>query len=187
MTFVVFSLPRSRSAWLSAFLGAPGRVVGHDIGVTSTSPDHFAWRLKNELAGSCETGAAFAAPLIRRLIPDAVFATVRRPVEEVCASLARFGLTGLEDEMQSRDKALDDIEAANPDALRIEFKDLIKATACDHIHLHCTGLPMDGAWWAAMDPLNIQVDMARQIALITRNAVQIEELKWQARRMMAHV
>lgn len=187
MTFVVFSLPRSRSAWLSAFLGAPGRVVGHDIGVTCSSPSEFAWRLRNEMAGTCETGAAFAAPLIRQMIPDVRFVTIRRSITQVCASLARFGIVDVEDEMAERDMALDAIERRYPDTMRLEFADLIRPTVCGVLHQFCTGLPMDGVWWAALDALNIQVDMARQLALLHANAGQIAGLKAQAAEMLEHV
>src|SRR6185503_11458650 len=77
--FVLFSLPRSRSAWLSVLLSRPGALVGHDIGIGCAQPEDFAQRLRSDLAGTCETGAAFAWRLIRWLVPDARFAVVRRP------------------------------------------------------------------------------------------------------------
>lgn len=187
MSFVVFSLPRSRSAWLSAFLGAPGRVVGHDLGVTCASPAEFIWRLRNELAGTCETGAAFAAPLIKHMAPEVRFMTVRRPVSQVCASLARFEIVGVEQEMLDRDEQLDAIERTIPGVLRVDFADLIRPTVCAQAYQFCTGQVMDGAWWAAMDALNIQVDMARQMALLRANAPRIAGLKAQAAEMLANV
>lgn len=174
--FVIFSLPRSRSAWLSAFLGAPGRVVGHDIGVTCDSPAAFAWRLQNELAGTCETGAAFAWRLIRRLIPDARFVVVLRPVDEVCASLARFGITGVEDEMAARNQLLHQI-ARQPGTMTIDWSALRFSGSCERVYRFCTGEDMDEAWFKAMEPLNIQVDMGRQLELLRARTEQIASLK----------
>lgn len=184
MTFVVFSLPRSRSAWLSAFLGSPERPVAHDLGVTCSSPAEFAERLRTEVAGTCETGAAFAAPLIRKMVPGVRFVTVRRPIDEVIESLARCGITGVDEEMLLRARQLSEIERDH-DVLRIDYHDLIKPSVCAQVFQFCAGRPMPGAWWAVMDPLNIQVDMVRQLALLARNRPQIEALKAQAMEMMA--
>jgi hypothetical protein len=173
---LVFSLPRSRSAWLSAFLGAPGRVVGHDIGVTCDTPADFAWRLNLELAGTCETGAAFAWRLIRRMMPEAKFAVILRPVDEVCASLARFGLTGVESEMQLRYELLRQI-SRQPGTMTLEWGALRFQGSCERLYRFCTGEHMDAAWWEAMHRLNIQVDMVQQLKLLQARASQIQGLK----------
>ena len=174
--FLIFSLPRSRSAWLSAFLGAPGRVVGHDIGATCSSPADFAWKLQHELAGTCETGAAFAWRLIRKLVPDAQFVVITRPVSEVVESLAKFGLTGLNQEMVERAEMLRQI-TRQPGTMTLDWTALRYPSSCAQLYRACTGEEMDSAWWAAMDRLNIQVDMARQLAVLKRNAEQIANLK----------
>ena len=51
MPFIVFSMPRCRSTWLSVFLSRPGAQVGHDIGVECASADEFKARL-GALAGT---------------------------------------------------------------------------------------------------------------------------------------
>lgn len=144
------------------------------------------WRLRYHLAGTCETGAAFAAPLIKRLAPETRFVTVRRPVAHVLASLARLGLTGLESEMRQRDAQLDAIER-DPECLRIDYDDLGRPGPCADIYEFCTGLARDAQWWAALAPLNIQVDMTRQLALLQINAERIVALKAQVAEMMADV
>ncbi len=175
--FVIFSLPRSRSAWLSMFLSYRGLVVGHDIGADGLSVAQFMDRV---WPGTCETGAAFAWPVIRDFLPGAKFVTVRRDRAEVCASLARFGLTGYEDEMRMRDAHMDVIEHL-PGTIRFEYSDLSNGQKCAQLFTHCLEVPFDLKWWCRLDALNIQVDMAKQVQKLIDNRDQIERLKSDAR------
>lgn len=174
--FIIFSLPRSRSAWLSAFLSRPGAVVGHDIGITSDTPADFADALNHDLAGTCETGAAFAWRLIRKLVPDVRFVVVLRPVSEVCASLERCGITGMEAEMQARMDGLQQI-MHQPGTTTLDWTALRFEGTCARLYAQLTGEPMDAQWWRTFAPLNIQVDMAQRLRLLQARSEQITRLK----------
>lgn len=176
--FVVFSLPRSRSTWLSLFLSYGGRTIGHDIGPDCSGPGDFFVRLG---AGACETGAAFAWRQIRTALPSVRFAVVLRDPHEVAASLERFGLTGYLPEMQKRDDDLHDI-ADLPGTLAVDYAELSKSTICAEIFEHCLGEEMPLDWWRRFDPINIQVDMAKQVAKLAANHDAIEVLKADVRR-----
>jgi hypothetical protein len=184
LPFVVFSLPRSRSAWLSVFLGAPDRPCGHDIGPTLDHPGDLAERLRGGLAGTCETGAAFAWPLIRGMLPEARFVVVWREPAEVARSLARFGWHDVEDELQARARHMAEI-AALPGTLSVEVEGLADERTANGVYRHCHGRDAPAGWWAGLDRLNVQVDMSRQIRLLTERRPQIEAMKAEARRMMA--
>lgn len=184
--FVVFSLPRSRSTWLSVFLGAPDAVVAHDLGPQVSSPAEFAWRLTNDFVGTCETGAAFAWRLIRRLVPGVRFAVVRRDPASVIASLERFGLTGYGPEMEARMAALAEI-SAQPETLTIDFASLSDERACAELYRHCVGKPPPPLWWRHLDPINIQVDMTRQLEFLRAHGLRITAVKDEARRLQADV
>ena len=171
--FIVFSLPRSRSTWLSLFLSYDGREIGHDIGADCATVADFFTLLGD---GTCETGAAFAWPVIRRLNPHIKFAVVRRDPYEVNASLERFGITGQLIEMQKRSDLLEDI-ADLPGTLTVTHEDLAKPNVCGALFEHCLGEPFDHGWWQRLDPLNIQVDMPKQLAKLARNADRIAGLK----------
>lgn len=181
--FVVFSLPRSRSAWMSAFLSTPSALVAHDLGPRLGTPGELVWRLRNEFAGTCETGAAFAWPLIRQLLPDVVFAVIRRDPADVTRSLERFGLVGYGEEMAARDRLLDEI-AAQPGALSVDFNRLAEQGECSRIYDHCRGGAMPVGWWRHMDALNIQVDMARELRFLAENHGRIEAFKSTVRGMI---
>lgn len=176
--FVIFSLPRSRSAWLSAFLDC-----GHDIGVECATVDEFIERLRTG-GGTCETGAGFAWRLIRRELPDATFVVVKRPVGEVCSSLEWHGITGQEVEMNRRAAELDEI-AAQPGVLTVNFADLASPAVCGGLFAHCLGWPLDLAHWQRFDGLNIQVDLKRQAERLTANRAQIAGLKAEVARRLA--
>lgn len=176
MPFVVFSLPRSRSAWLSAFMEC-----GHDIGVQCATPEDFVAQIG---AGTCETGAAFAYPLIRQLIPDCRFAVVRRPVAEVVGSFERLGITGLGPEMERRDRDLDAI-CAQRDVLTVDYADLKRQDTCAALYAHCRNAAMDLERWARLDGLNIQVDIVRQLTRLETNRSRIAGLKAEVFRRLA--
>src|ERR1700691_5659915 len=103
--FIVFSLPRSRSPWIARFLSYGGRPCGHDLATECASLDEFATLLRGPYVGTVETGAVVGWRALRRRLPEARMAVIRRPVPEVYASLARFGLGGsdLMNELVERD------------------------------------------------------------------------------------
>ena len=181
MSFVVFSLPRSRSAWMSHFLSANGREVGHDIGIDCATPGDFLFEAS--LGGTCETGADFAWPLIRKLRPAIKFAVVQRPIDDVVASLARFGIGDLDEELATRAARLDEISAL-PGTLTVAYHELAHFTACRDIFEFCTGTRCESAWWRRFDEVNIQVDMVKRMAKLERNRPRIEALKASAMELL---
>ena len=67
--FLILSLPRSRSKWLSCFLSPPGRDCGHDLIVGCGSLADFSKALALRV-GSCETGAMVGWKLVRQVMPE---------------------------------------------------------------------------------------------------------------------
>jgi len=170
--FVVFSLPRSRSAWLSLMLARHGQ-VGHDIGVECSAPDDF---VRAPFLGTCETGAAFAAPLIRKLLPAAKFVVVKREARDVAARLIQLGYGDQSEEMRQRS---DDLNAISSmfGTLTVQYEDLKQYVTCNMIHAHCLGRGLDWDWWRTLDVLNVQVDLPRERARLAINAGRIAALK----------
>lgn len=183
--YVIFSLPRSRSTWLSVFLSRPGALCGHDLGMTIASPDEFTTRLRGEYAGTCETGASFAWRLIRQQMPEARFAVVLRDPAEVVTSLARCGVIGVAQEIEARWNELVEL-SVQPGVLTLGFDDLNREAFCAELYRHCLGEAPPKGWWAHLDPVNIQVDMGRNLAALAARAAPIAALKADVRRLMAH-
>lgn len=184
--FVVFSLPRSRSAWLSHFL-RKDRKVGHDIGLECDTPDDFLSMLSpGMLAGTCETGAMFAYSLLKREIPHIRILVIRRPASEVNASLEKIGVMGQADPMVEGERLLRVI-STDPGVTTIKFSDLEKPAVLEWIYAHLTGESVDPAWLAQMRAFNIQIKMGDRIRRLQERAEQIASLKAQIHRRIAWV
>lgn len=173
--FVVFSLPRSRSLWLSTFLAHGNRSVGHDLGAQSGSVADFVERF-NQMDGTCETGAAFAWRLLRRYWPEIRFVVVNRDPTEVAASLERLGLSGYLPEMETRLHQMAEI-SAQPGTLTVEYGDLAKFEPCNAIFEHCNGSDAPWSWWNELDRTNIQLDLPAWLESLRQNQPNIEAMK----------
>ncbi len=176
MAFVVFSLPRSRSAWMAHYLGSAGDLVGHDIGIECKHPEDFLASFRNGMAGTCETGSMFGWRLLRHFMPQVKFVVVRRPRWEVLRSLGAYGLLGLEDEMERRD-ALLDLIGSLPGTLTLDYHNLGYPEGSEKLWEFCLGKPFDEPGWRQINAVNIQVNMEERLAQLRRNYGQIEILK----------
>jgi hypothetical protein len=179
--FIVFSLPRSRSAWIARFLSYGGKRCGHDLATECGSLDEFTEKLRGEYIGTAETGAVVGWKVLRRRLPDARLAVVRRPVPEVYASLARFGLgsSALMDELLERDAMLDQL--ANVQGVKsFAFADLHGIETCRSLFEHCLGDSFDWEWWEGLANVNVQVDVAERMRFLAANHECIEAIKREA-------
>lgn len=181
--FIVFSLPRSRSAWLSHFLRKEVK-VGHDIGIECNSPGDFFRALgPGMLAGTCETGASFAWPLVRLELPTARVVVIRRSASDVTASLEKQGVMGQGDEMLTREAQLKTI-SASPGVTTITFADLEKPAVLEWVYEHLTGLKLDPSWLGQMAAVNIQLKMGERLRRLDERREAISGLKAQVRKRL---
>lgn len=186
--FVIWSLGRSRTKWLSAFLSAGPWVCCHDLLLRSPSVASFERVLSIPQTGTAETGMPFAAPLVRRLFPAARFVVVRRPVEEVRASFAAHGPAwempaGLLEEQ----RALLDRISLMPGTLTVDFADLAREDVCRAVWEHCLDLPWDRERWEALAGQNIQIDMGRRAADCVKGLSRIQAFATEVAAMSAPV
>src|SRR5580693_3567005 len=173
MTFIVYSLPRSRSAWVSRFLSY-GVKCGHDLATQCETMKEFA-HLFSEYEGTAETGAVIGWKAIRRVLPDARIAVIRRSVSQVYDSLSKFGLGSpeLANELCERDEILEQVGRL-PGVRSFRFSDLDKPWACQELFEHCLGAPFDWEWWESLANVNVQVDVAERIKYLADNHERIE-------------
>ena len=161
--FLVFALPRSRTAWLSRFLSHGEWNCGHDeIRHMRTLDDVTAW-FSQPFTGSVETAGAPWWRLLPRYAPDVKIAVVRRPVSDVVDSLMRIDGVMFERERTERhiwrlDRKLDQLTARVPGVLSVDFADLENEATCSRLFEHCTGSPHDHQHWSALAPVNVQID-----------------------------
>ena len=162
--FVVFSLPRSRSAWLSRFLTYGEWMCGHEeLRHMRSLDDVQAWFSQPNI-GTAETAGAPWWRLLERFAPDARVLVVRRPRDEVAESLlnlhgTQFDRDKLDAILLKLDRSLDQIEARLPNVLSVSFDSLNEEDTCAAVFEHCLQQPHDPAHWAQMAPVNIQISM----------------------------
>jgi hypothetical protein len=173
--FVVFSLPRSRSRWLTQFLGGRGWNVHCDLPVDMASLTDVLGVLAQPCTGTVETGIARAAYLLREAFPKARFAVVRRPIADVEASAARLGWAFPPGHLEREDAALDAIEIM-PGTLSVSFQELETLGGCRAIYEHCREEALDLGWWSEMDGRNVQVSPDEWIAKLVDRQDRINAL-----------
>jgi hypothetical protein len=164
--FIVFSLPRSRSAWLTHFLSYPPKRVGHDVIVYCNHATDFVKMFSDGMDGTCETATVLAHRLIKHLMPNVKFAVIRRPRAAVVASLAHFEISAPAGELEARDAMLDQV-AAIPGTLSLEYDELDSPDWCRRLFEFChKDVDFEIEWWAQCSRFNIQVEMGKQLTLL---------------------
>ena len=184
--FLIFSLPRSRTFWLSRFLNYGGWTCAHDeIRHCRSLDDVRAW-FSLPFTGSVETAAAPFWRLALKLRPDLKTVVIRRPVDEVMDSYRRSGVAydfpALRREMRRLDAKLDQIEARVSGVLSVQCRDL--DTACDMISTHCTGRKPDKKWREFNVGLKLKIDLLAMVRYYQAYAPQLTRLAQQAKQAM---
>lgn len=163
--FVILALPRSRTAWLAAFLSYREWECGHDEVRHCRSLDDVRSWFSQGCVGSVETAAA---PFWRLLawLGDIRVAVVRRPVPQVVASLQAV-MPGVFDTaittraMQRLDRKLDQIERRLPGVLSVTFDELGSEAGCRRLWEHCLPYPFDAEWHARAAAVNVQISLPK--------------------------
>lgn len=156
--FIIFALPRSRTAWLASWLCHGGEFkVAHDLTMSCKSPQDF-FSLLAQCDGTAETGAELGWKLIKSVLPKAKLLVIRRNIDEVEDSLAAQGVIGVRDQLEERELMLEAISAL-PGTETFDFADLKIKRCCKWIWEYLLGVPFDEPWWKVCSQTNIQIDM----------------------------
>lgn len=180
MSFIVYSLPRSRSFWLSRYLSYRDWHCGHDeIRHVRSMDDVRSW-FSQPCTGTVETAGA---PWWRLVSRDVRTVVVRRPVAEVVGSLERQGFSPemMHHLMARLDHKLDQIEARVPNVLSVRFADLAQEETCARVFEHCLPYEHDPKWWALMSPINLQDDLPAQVRYAVAYKPQMDKMAGIAR------
>lgn len=158
--FVIYSLPRSRSFWLSRYLNYGGWTCGHDEARYIRGLDDVKSWLAQPCVGTVETAAS---PFWRLLPATAKVVVIRRPIAEVVASLSRTGLSfdaeRLDQRLRYLDHKLDQIEKRTPGVLSVKFADLADEATCAKVFEHCLPFKHESERWARLSAMNLQTDL----------------------------
>lgn len=183
--FIIYALPRSRTAWLSRFLTYGEWVCGHDELRHCRSLDDVKTWLSQPCTGTVETAAAPYWRLAETYAPGARVVVVRRPAPEVVDSLLRLGGPAdrelLTYEMRRLDRKLEQIERRIPGALSVSFADLERQETCARVFEHCLPYKHDPSWWSALAPINIQINFMALMRYCTAYRAKFEKLAGHAK------
>jgi hypothetical protein len=189
--FFVLGLPRSRTAWLSRFLTYREWTCGHeDLRHLRSLDDAKSW-LSQPFAGSAETALAPFWRLLLRYAPEARIVIVRRPVDQVVASLMRldmgvgaFDPDRLAIAMRRLDCKLDQIAARARNVVHVQFADLDREETCARIFEHCLPYSHDPQWWGFLAEMNLQASMPALMRYLAAFGPQLQRVALQAKQAM---
>lgn len=170
--FIILSLPRSRSKWLSEFLSQGDKKCGHDLIVNCSSVADFSNALSGVI-GSCETGAMVGWKLIRQLMPEVRLLVVRRPVGQVLDSFRRLGFEIDGGLLEERAAMLDACSRAEG-VTTYSFSSLKSFWTCKDLFERCLDVGLEEDWWSFMSTQNIQIDIQARAREIEANRAGLD-------------
>lgn len=171
-SYIVYGLPRSRTFWLSSFLSYADWQCGHDELLHCRGMDDIKSWLSQPCTGTVET---LAAPFWR-LAKDVKTVVVRRPVEQVVASIKEIGLFVDETIIRRLDHKLDQIERRVPNVLSVTFDDLRSEATCKRVFEFCLPYQHDTQWWQHISKMNLQIQISHVIRYYNAHRKQLEKL-----------
>lgn len=162
MAFIIYCLPRSRSAWMAHFLNYPFarplQPVAHDTAALCGSVEAFVKAYKEGMWGSVEIEGIVAWQLIRKEMPDLKTVVVRRPLQDVYNSIIKIGYQGNLTYLAELNAMLDIIES-QPNVYSIKSSDLDAPVTGKWLFEYCLEQEFDFDWWYNIQQLNIQIDI----------------------------
>lgn len=177
--FLVLTLPRSRSTWLSKFLSYGDWSCGHDeLQYTRQLEDVQSW-LTQPMTGTVETAAAPFWRLALYMRPDLRIVTIRRDPIEAAKSAIKAGLGDNLNDMITLFKYLDhklgQIELRTG-CRSYRYEDLVREDTCKDLFEHLLPYKHENAHWSKLDRENIQIDVSAFKKYISAYAPQLERL-----------
>src|SRR5579859_5088376 len=190
LPYAVFSAGRSRTMWLSAFLTYGICVCNFEATARVSSLSEVLTMLAIPGMGAAETLAAPAWPLLLTAEPRLRAVVVRRPTEEILASLLAATKDKLELDLDKLRhllaylrRALDKL-GLQPQTLTVDFHELAREETCRAVFEHCLRYKHDSGWWKFLSEKNINPDVNRLAALYVQREREILSLGGECRHML---
>lgn len=183
--FIIYALPRSRTAWLSKFLTYGDWTCHHEMAGYIHKVEDIKHFFACPNIGTAETGAILGWRLIKHYAPTIRTVVIRRPVEDVVqamlaidmAGLAKFDEHKLRVAMLRADRALQDISRYCDDALTVDYAALDERFACRKVFIHCLGERMPLEWYERWKDENVQVNVPAAWINYQKNREKIDQFK----------
>lgn len=190
--FIVYGMPRSRTAWMANFLTYGGWQCGHDEATYMRGVADIDRYFARARTGASETGAAPGWRVLHDRVPHLRFAVVRRPVDDVIESLRKvpgvtFDMDRIAAIIRYEARCLDQI-ATQRRALVLNYADLDTRAGVTALFEHSLPYRFDPLWWSATRSQNIQIDFADLVRYRQANRKGMDGFKgacWSALRRLA--
>jgi hypothetical protein len=185
--FIIYALPRSRTAWLARFLSYRDWHCGHDASKYFRSFDDVKSWFSQPNTGMAETSLAPYWRLVQKHAPDIKVAVIRRPVGAVVESCRNAGFPASRENLrrilEQHDRKLDQIEKRLK-PLVLSFDELNEHRACESLFEHCLPYKFDQSWWASLRGQNIQIDVPALLRYCGSHLPQIQKMASMAKQAM---
>ena len=175
--FIVYSLSRSRSFWLSKFLTYGAHYCAHNLRLRAPSLDWLKGFLSVPNIGATDPGMIELWPMLSCEFPNHRQVVVHRPRAEIKASFDKLGFPYGEPE--HREVLLQAIGSI-PGVLNVTFEGLQEEEVCKSVFEFCLGVPFDRQHWLDLKDQNLQTDFQQNVAQIKKNAMQIARVNAEA-------
>lgn len=182
--FIIYALPRSRTAWLSRFLSYGDWTCYHEQLTFMRSLEEMQRFFARPNMGSAETAGIQGRHLIRYVAPDIREIVILRPVDEVVNSILsiNIGMAGtynvplLQRNMEYGDRELRKLSKKHG-VLVLNYEDLELEENCKRIFEYCLPYRFDKVWWEFFKSQNIQVSLKEAVLYYLNNRDAIENFK----------
>lgn len=180
LPFLIVGLPRSRTAWLAAFLTEGDVHCHHELVRQCRQPADYARRLlatKAPIVGDADPALPMYYPRVRAAVgPHRVVFVTREPAAAAAAHKKMLAEAGpdfepLHDQWPQVEAAFEQMRAACPDTLTFRFEDLDNEDSVRQLAEYCTGLPFNRARWRMFDELRVTALPAK----VVRNLQEAEQ------------
>lgn len=176
--FLIISLPRSRTAWLSVALTYGNSYCFHEplLGCESVSDLKKKFdAVQSDVVGGADTGAILFLNAIIKEIPDIRILLIDRNIEDCEASMEAMGF---EDVDLSEVKAALDEAASREYVKVVKYEELSDPTVGMEIWQHCVGTnEFNMQRWKDLCKLDIQVNTEQFFQELNYQQASIELLK----------
>lgn len=178
-TFFIFSLPRSRTAWLANFLTHGNTHCFHEALISCHRASDLRpifEEAKKPIVGNCDCLNVLVADDLLATFPESRIVVVERDIEEVGESLSALGSWSPDMVMWMRD-GLEHVKAKYA-PLVVPYEALGTLEGCEQIWNLCigplassgdSGTHFDRRRWEMLDALNVQVGLEKHMVRVARN------------------
>ena len=192
--FIVYALPRSRTAWLSAFLTYGDWTCDHEQAIFMRSIEDVKTFFDRPHHGTVETAAAQGWHILHHHIPELKALVIRRPVEEVVDSMLhaevgpyKYDEDKLRKAMTYGNRMLGQVANAL-DLPVVDYADLESESTCRGIFEYCLNTEFDRNHFQRLHGQHIEADIPAYIRYYHENQVEISKFKstcWRELRVIA--